>query len=96
MFGALKRNRPNLDPAKLDRTRTLMATAVRDWKVTDFEPLIDSRHGLALSSAALFGHLSVRPLAAVARCVCGQQRHKVVEGERWRRPTNHAVAAGAK
>jgi hypothetical protein len=25
-----------------DRTRALVATAVRDWKVIDFEPLIDS------------------------------------------------------
>jgi hypothetical protein len=32
MFAALRRARPDLDPAKLDRTRTLMATAVRDWK----------------------------------------------------------------
>jgi hypothetical protein len=30
MFAALKRGRPDLDPVKLDRTRTLMATAVRD------------------------------------------------------------------
>jgi predicted nucleic acid-binding protein len=42
MFAALKGDRPDLDRAKLDRTRALMATAVRDWKVTDFEPLIDS------------------------------------------------------
>lgn len=42
MFNAIRRNRPDLDPAKLDRTRVLMATAVRDWKVTDFESLIDS------------------------------------------------------
>lgn len=42
MFAALKRNRPDLDPAKLDRTRSLMATAVRDWKVTGYEPLVDS------------------------------------------------------
>jgi predicted nucleic acid-binding protein len=42
MFNALKRGRPDLDPSKIDRTRALMATAVRDWKVTDFEPLIDS------------------------------------------------------
>jgi predicted nucleic acid-binding protein len=42
LFGAIKRDRPDLDPAKLDRTRVLMGTAVRDWKVTDFEPLIDS------------------------------------------------------
>jgi hypothetical protein len=42
MFAALKRDRPDLDPAKLDRTRTLMGTAVRDWKITGHEPLIDS------------------------------------------------------
>jgi hypothetical protein len=42
MFNALKRSRPDLDPVKLDRTRTLMGTAVRDWKVTDYEPLMDS------------------------------------------------------
>jgi hypothetical protein len=42
MFAALRRDRPDLDSTKLDRTRSLMATAVRDWKVTDFEPLIDS------------------------------------------------------
>jgi predicted nucleic acid-binding protein len=42
MFAALKRGRPDLDPVKLDRTRTLMGTAVRDWRVTGYEPLIDS------------------------------------------------------
>ena len=42
MFAALKRDRPDLDPERLDRTRTLMGTAVRDWKVTGHEPLIDS------------------------------------------------------
>src|SRR3954462_6891521 len=41
-FGALKRERPELDQARLDRTRALMGTAVRDWKITDYEPLIDS------------------------------------------------------
>jgi hypothetical protein len=35
MFAALKRDRPDLDPTKLDRTRALMAAAVRDWKVID-------------------------------------------------------------
>lgn len=34
VFAALLRNRPDLDPAKLDRTRTLMGSAVRDWKIT--------------------------------------------------------------
>jgi predicted nucleic acid-binding protein len=42
MFAALRRDRPELDPAKLDRTRTLMGTAVRDWKVTGYEPLVDA------------------------------------------------------
>src|SRR3954452_16931024 len=42
MFAALKRDRPDLDPTKLDRTRALMATAVGDWKVINYEPLIDS------------------------------------------------------
>jgi len=41
-FGALRREHPELDQARLDRTRALMGTAVRDWKVTDYEPLIDS------------------------------------------------------
>jgi len=34
MFAALKSARPDLDPFKLDRTRSLMAAAVRDWKIT--------------------------------------------------------------
>lgn len=42
MFTALLRDRPNLDATKLDRTRTLMGMAVRDWRVTGYEPLIDS------------------------------------------------------
>ena len=42
MFTALLRDRPGLDAAKLGRTRTLMSMAIRDWKVTGYEPLIDS------------------------------------------------------
>jgi predicted nucleic acid-binding protein len=42
MFGALRRQRPDLDPTKLERTRALMATAVRDWKISGYEPLIDA------------------------------------------------------
>lgn len=42
MFAALQRDRRQLDPVKLGRTRTLMGMAVRDWKVTGHEPLIDS------------------------------------------------------
>jgi predicted nucleic acid-binding protein len=40
-FRNLKENRPDLDPAKLDRTRELMNKAIRDVLVTDYEPLID-------------------------------------------------------
>jgi predicted nucleic acid-binding protein len=42
MFAALFRQRPSLDPARLQRTRALMATAVRDWKITGYEPLVDA------------------------------------------------------
>ncbi len=42
MFAALKRDRPELDPVRLDRTRVLMGMAVRDWKVTGYEPLVDA------------------------------------------------------
>lgn len=41
MFNALRRQRPDLDPDRLSRTRSLMATAVRDWKVSGYEELID-------------------------------------------------------
>jgi hypothetical protein len=41
-FGALRNNRPDLDPEALARTRHLMCTAVRDCLVTGHEPLIDS------------------------------------------------------
>jgi hypothetical protein len=42
MFDALQRQRPDLDSSRLDRTRELMGRAVRDWKITDYEVLIDS------------------------------------------------------
>ncbi|MBE1487140.1 PIN domain-containing protein [Plantactinospora soyae] len=42
MFAALQRQRPDLDQARLARTRTLMGTAVRDWRITGYDPLIDS------------------------------------------------------
>lgn len=62
-FAALRKDRPDLDPVKLDRTRSLMATAVRDWSVEDYEHLIptltlpdpDDRHVLA---AAIQAHAS--------------------------------------
>jgi predicted nucleic acid-binding protein len=40
-FRNLKLKRPDLDPARLDRTRELMNRAVRDVLVTGYEPLID-------------------------------------------------------
>jgi predicted nucleic acid-binding protein len=42
VFSALRRNRPDLEEGRLDRTRALMGTAVRDWKIGGYEPLIDS------------------------------------------------------
>lgn len=42
MFAALRRQRPDLDPARLDRTRSLMGTAVRDWKITGYADIIDT------------------------------------------------------
>lgn len=39
-FSNLAENRPDLDPARLARTRELMNRAVRDCLVTGFEPLI--------------------------------------------------------
>lgn len=41
VFGNLRANRPDLDPARLDRTRRLMNDAIRDVAVTGFERLID-------------------------------------------------------
>jgi predicted nucleic acid-binding protein len=39
VFSNLQANRPELDPAKLLRTRELMTRAVRDCLVKDYEPL---------------------------------------------------------
>jgi hypothetical protein len=60
VFESLRRQRPDLDPDRLDRTRRLMGTAVRDWKVAGYEPLIevlklpdpDDRHVLAAAIRA--------------------------------------------
>jgi predicted nucleic acid-binding protein len=38
----LRANRPDLDPSRIERTRDLMDTAVRDCLVDGFEPLIDA------------------------------------------------------
>lgn len=40
VFRNLKANRPDLDPKKLDRTRTLMCKAVEDCLVTNYAELI--------------------------------------------------------
>lgn len=53
-------NRPDMDPAKLDRTREIINQAVRDCLVTGYEPLInavalpdpDDRHVLAAAIKA--------------------------------------------
>jgi predicted nucleic acid-binding protein len=42
MFAALRRDRPDLDPQRLERTRNLMVRAVRDCLVKGWEPLVDS------------------------------------------------------
>lgn len=55
VFRNLVEDRPDLDPAKLERTRTVMNAAIRDVLVTGYEPLIgnldlpdsDDRHVLA-------------------------------------------------
>lgn len=60
VFNNLTANRPDLDPEKLARTRSLMNKAVRDCLVTGYEPLIeavdlpdpDDRHVLAAAIKA--------------------------------------------
>lgn len=41
VFSNLIRNRPDLDPDALTRTRALMVRAIRDCVVTGYEPLVD-------------------------------------------------------
>jgi predicted nucleic acid-binding protein len=41
VFRSLRRNRPNLDPALLVRTRALMNRSIREVLVTGYQPLID-------------------------------------------------------
>lgn len=41
VFRNIKANRPDLDPARLDRTRKLMNDAIADVLVSDYEPLIE-------------------------------------------------------
>ena len=60
VFRNLRKNRPDLDPLKLDRTRSLMNAAVRDCLVKGYEPLVttlelpdpDDRHVLAAAIKA--------------------------------------------
>lgn len=59
-FRNIKKNRPDIDPTKLDRTRALMCSAVEDCLVSDYEDLIggltlpdlDDRHVLAAAIKA--------------------------------------------
>lgn len=44
MFGNLRKNRPELDPQRLERTRAKMNEAIEDVLVTGYEPLIPSLH----------------------------------------------------
>jgi PIN domain len=61
VFTSLAKNRPDLDPDKLTRTRGLMSAAIRDVRVVGYEPLIDAvalpdpddRHVLAAAIRAL-------------------------------------------
>ena len=41
VFRSLSKSRPDLDPERLARTRTLMNEAIRDALVTGYEPLVD-------------------------------------------------------
>lgn len=41
VFRSLSKSRPDLDPERLARTRTLMNEAIRDVLVTGYEPLVD-------------------------------------------------------
>jgi len=43
-FGALVRDRPDLNPDKIARTRALLNRAVRDCLVTGYEPITDTLH----------------------------------------------------
>ncbi|CEG86735.1 Putative uncharacterized protein ORF C57 [Propionibacterium freudenreichii] len=60
VFRNLRANRPDLDPARLNRTRELMSASLRDVTVTDYQDLIkdltlpdpDDRHVLAAAIRA--------------------------------------------
>ena len=75
-FAALRKDRPDLDPARLDRTRALMATAVRDWRVDGYERLIptltlpdpDDRYSLPPS-------MPTRPRSSPPTCATSPPRH---------------------
>jgi predicted nucleic acid-binding protein len=79
VFTSLVKNRPDLDPARLGRTRELMAGAIRDVLVVGYQPLMevltlpdpDDRHVLAAAIRAraqliVTGNLRDFPAAALA------------------------------
>jgi len=80
VFRSLAQNRPDLDVARLQRTRSLMVTAVCDCLVTGYEPLIPvldlpdrgDRHVLAAAIRAraqviVTANLADFPAAVLAR-----------------------------
>lgn len=77
VFRSLRTNRPDLDPARLERTRGLMNDAIRDVSVTDYDHLIeqielpdpDDRHVLAAAihtDAQLIVTMNLRDFPAEA------------------------------
>jgi predicted nucleic acid-binding protein len=93
-FDTLQRNRPDLDPSRLARTRQLMIDAVRDCLVMGYEPLIeaqvlpdpDDRHVLAAAiragaQAIITGNLADFPQEALAPFgIVAQHPDAFVEG----------------
>lgn len=69
VFRSLKTDRPDLEPAKLARTRMLMERAVRDCMVAGYKPLVDvltlpdpdDRHVLAAAIRARSVDCHVQP-----------------------------------
>lgn len=61
MVSSILRRRPDLDAARLARTRQLMCEAIRDCLVTGYEPLVE---GLGLPDTPTTATCSPLPFAA--------------------------------